>query len=272
MGIFHGTFPVMLTFDVDGETLWLNRDPKNAERPVTLSQGRYGPVAGVPRLLRLLKRHGIRATFFIPGWIAERYPDMVRAIDGDGHEVGHHGYLHEWPSRLTQDEEVTALHRGLEAIGKVLGRRPVGYRAPGWEFSAHTLSLLAEHGFLYSSNMMDADGPYMHPAQDSRAPLVELPVDWTLDDSSLYLFSLQLPSPKITPNAAVLDLWIGSFDGLYEDGTSCVLTVHPQLTGRPYRVAALEAFIAHVKGKPGTSFARCVDVAQAIRQSGGRGS
>jgi peptidoglycan/xylan/chitin deacetylase (PgdA/CDA1 family) len=263
-GIYGGQFPVMLTFDVDGETLWLNRDPQNAERPVILSQGRYGPTVGVPRLLRLLARFEIRATFFVPGWIVDRYPDMVRAIDGDGHEVGHHGYLHEWPGRVSAEEEVTALRRGIDAIEKVIGKRPVGYRAPGWDLSVRTIPLLVEYGFRYSSNMMDADGPYCHTLDGKMTDLVELPVDWALDDSSLYLFALQLPGAKLTPNPAVLDLWMGSFDGLYREGQSCVHTMHPQLTGKPYRTAVLEQFISHVRGQPGTTFARCVDVADAV--------
>lgn len=267
MRIYHGMFPIMLTFDLDGETLWLNRDPKNAERPVILSQGRYGPLVGVARILTILRRHQILATFFVPGWIAERYPDTLRAIAAEGHEIGHHGYLHEWPSRLSREEEVAALRRGLEAIERVTGARPVGYRAPGWELSAHTLGLLVEHGFAYSSNMMDADGPYEHVLDGHRTGLIELPVDWTLDDSSLYLYALQLPSPKLTPNSAVLELWTGSFDGLYQDGRSCVLTMHPQLTGRPYRARALEAFVAHVRARADAVFARCADVAAAVRET-----
>jgi peptidoglycan/xylan/chitin deacetylase (PgdA/CDA1 family) len=258
----RGKFPTMLTFDVDGETLWLNRDPRNSERPVTMSLGRYGPQTGVPKILRLLDRYEIKATFFVPGWVAERYPDMLRAVDSAGHEVGHHGYLHEWLDRIDPADEEPILLKGIQAIEGLIGKRPIGYRAPAWEFTPQTLGLLAKHGFLYSSNMMDADGPYRHPPEASSPGLIELPVEWTLDDSSLYLYSLQIPGSKLTPNEQVLSLWCGEFDGLYADGGSCVLTCHPQLSGRSYRLAAVEQFIQHVLAKPNTTFVRCADAAE----------
>lgn len=261
-----GKFPVMLTFDVDGEALWLNRDPQNAQRPVTLSLGRYGPVVGVPKILRLLERYGIKATFFVPGWIAEQYPDMVRSIDAGGHEVAHHGYLHEWLGRVDPGEEEAILVRGTEALTRVLGKRPLGYRAPAWETTPITMGLLEKHGFAYSSNMMDADGPYLHQVDGRATRLVELPVEWVLADTSLYLYSLQIPS-RIMPNEDVLSLWCGTFDGLYRDGGTCVLTLHPQISGRSYRLFALEAFIEHVQARANATFRRCIDVAESARSS-----
>jgi peptidoglycan-N-acetylglucosamine deacetylase len=252
----------MLTFDVDGETLWLNRDPQNAERPVTLSQGRYGPVTGVPKILKVLQRYGISATFFVPGWIAEHHPDVIRAVAAAGHEIGHHGYMHEWLTRVDPSQEEPILLKGIEAIERVVGERPVGYRAPAWETTPRTIGLLETHGFAYSSNMMDADGPYLHQVDGRPSRVIELPVEWTLDDTSLYLYSLQLPSAKLTPNEQVLSLWCGSFDGLYRDGQSCVHTMHPQITGRSYRLLALEAFIEHVLSKENVAFVRCIDAAE----------
>jgi peptidoglycan-N-acetylglucosamine deacetylase len=258
----NGKFPVMLTFDVDGETLWLNRDPQNAERPVTLSLGRYGPVTGVPKILRLLEQYEIKATFFVPGWIAEHHPEMLRKVDAAGHEVGHHGYLHEWLSRVDPDEEEPILLRGIEAIERIIGKRPVGYRAPAWETTPRTIGLLDRHGFAYSSNMMDADGPYRHEVDGRASRVIEFPVEWTLDDTSLYLYSLQIPSSKLTPNEQVLSLWCGSFDGLYRDGQSCVHTMHPQISGRSYRLQAVETFIKHVRERENTVFVRCIDAAE----------
>jgi len=256
------TFPVMLTFDVDGESLWLNRDPQNAERPVALSQGRYGPLTGVPKITRLLARYGIQATFFVPGWIAEQYPDMVKALVAEGHEVGHHGYRHEWLTRIEPAQEEPILIKGLEALEKTAGVQALGYRAPAWELTPRTLGLLERHGFVYSSNMMDTDAPYRHRIDGRPSRLVELPVAWTLDDSSMYLYSLQIPGSKLMANEEVLSMWCGEFDGLYADGGSCVLTCHPQLTGRSYRLAALERFVQHARRQPRVAFVRCIDAAE----------
>lgn len=259
----NGKFPVLLTFDVDGEALWLNRDPANANRPVVLSQGRYGPVTGVPKILKLLADHKISATFFVPGWIAEHYPDTVRMIVDGGHEIGHHGYLHEWLDRVPPEDEESILIRGIEIIERAAGARPVGYRAPAWVLTPRSIELLDRYGFKYSSNMMDADGPYRHRiGSDLPTGIIEFPVDWALDDTSLYLYALQIPGAKLTPNTQVLDLWCGSFDGLYETGASCVLTCHPQLTGRPYRLQALDAFIRHVLERDEVSFVRADTAAE----------
>jgi len=257
------SFPVMLTFDIDGETLWLNRDCENESRPVVMSLGSYGPKIGVRKIRDLLDEFAVRATFFVPGWIAERYPQMVAELDRDGHEVAHHGYLHEWLDGKSKLEEEEILKRGIDAIAQVLGKSPVGYRAPAWRLTVNSYDLLLDHGFKYGSNMMDADGPYIVRSGDKRQ-LVELPVSWSLDDSSLYLYDLQLPNPKLTSNEEVLSIWCGEFDGLYKDGSGCVLTVHPQLTGRSYRLQALRRFIEHARSRPRVRFMRCEDVAAAM--------
>lgn len=261
-------FPVMLTFDVDGESLWLNRDPANQYRAVALSQGRYGPKIGVPRILRLLEKYEIHATFFVPGWIAEKYSAMVAEIDSAGHDIGHHGYLHEWPDRIeSKEREEELLLKGIQALEQITGKRPIGYRAPGWEFSQHTLSLLAKHQFRYSSNMMDAEGPYLHQIDGKTSQIVELPVQWLIDDSAYALYSLQIPGSKQRPNSELFEIWSEEFDGLYEEGDCFVLTTHPQIIGRPSRIKLLEKFIQHAKDRPGVVFQRCIDTANTYLSS-----
>jgi peptidoglycan/xylan/chitin deacetylase (PgdA/CDA1 family) len=256
----------MLGFDVDGETLWTARDPSNVARPVTLSQGRYGPEVAMPRILDFLKRLDLRITFFVPGLVIERYPDLMRRILAEGHELAHHGYSHKWPDAMTQEEEREDFQRALDAFERVLGMRPVGYRSPAWEFSPWTTALLLEEGMRYSSNFMDRDRPYKHVVDARPTELVELPVQWLLDDAPFWLYSTRLPGRQIAAPEAVLSTWQGEFDALYaerERGTCFVLAMHPQISGRPYRVALLERLIEHIK-QHDVRFYRCDEAAEEL--------
>ncbi|MFQ5894201.1 MAG: polysaccharide deacetylase [Nitrospinota bacterium] len=236
----------MLSFDVDGETLWMARDPALERRPLHMGMGAYGPREGVPRILRFLDRYGLPATFFIPGWTAERYPDMVKAVVEAGHEVGHHGYLHEKPFFLSgPEEEERLLVRGLEALERVAGVKPKGSRTPSCDPSAHTMGLLAKHGILYHSNLMDADLPYHHPEG-----LVELPTCWPLDDFIFFGFSSIPPiGHGIRSPQEVYNIWVEEFEGVYEEGGFYNLMMHPQVIGRPHRMRMVERLVGHMLGK-----------------------
>ena len=168
------------TFDFDAEEAWLGEDPANADRPGVLSQGTYGAKWGVPLVLELLAQHGVRATFFVPGRVAERYPGRIEEIVAAGHELAHHGYTHTSPTTLTRDQERTELVKGLEVL-RAFSPEIIGYRSPSWDFSVNTEALLQELGFRYSSNFMDDLKPYRRAASD----LIELPVQWILDDAAI---------------------------------------------------------------------------------------
>lgn len=254
---------VCLTFDVDAESIWLGRDPANANRPGVLSQGTYSPKVAVPRILDLLARYGVRATFFIPGLDADNHPEMVRAIHAAGHEVGHHGYEHVQADPNRPDAEARALDRGSAALERLTGERPVGFRSPSWDFTASTLRLLDERGFRYSSNLMDDVLPYVHPGTG----IVELPVQWVLDDAPFFLFGLGQRERPIQPASHALEIWQEEFRGLYEWGALFNLTLHPQLIGRPGRLLMLEELIRFVRGFPGVWFATCAEVAEWWRSS-----
>ena len=228
------------TFDLDADTLWMAR---GVHEPVTLSQGRFGPVEALPRILAMLRGHEIRASFFIPAWVAERYPDAVRAIAEGGHEIGCHGDEHERVSDLPPEREEAILVRSLEVLTRLGGARPVGYRAPAWQLSSATLSLLGEHGFDYSSNMMDRLAPYLHPATGGR-PLVEIPVSWVLDDAPFFMFTGQR---SIQPPGPVLQGWLTEFEGITEARGVTNFTFHPQIIGRPSRLACLRELMDHVR-------------------------
>ncbi|HUP35825.1 MAG TPA: polysaccharide deacetylase [Candidatus Limnocylindria bacterium] len=231
------------TFDLDAETLWMAR---GVQEPVTLSQGRFGPVEALPRILALLRAHDIRASFFIPAWVAERYPDAVRAIVDGGHEIGCHGDEHERVSELPPDREEAILARSVEVLTRLGGTRPLGYRAPAWQLSAATIPLLVRHGFAYSSNMMDRLSPYLHPAVGGRA-IVEIPVSWVLDDAPYFMFTGQR---SIQPPGPVLQGWITEFEGITEVHGVTNFTFHPQIIGRPSRLACLRELMEHARRAP----------------------
>ncbi|ODR18842.1 polysaccharide deacetylase family protein [Mycolicibacterium porcinum] len=240
------TAAAAFTFDVDAESAVLWGDEGAAARMSVMSHQAYGPLVGIPRILDLLDRHQIPSTFFVPGHTAHRYPEAVRAIAAAGHEIAHHGYLHEQPTALTLQEEVDALDRGLDALAEVAGVRPVGYRAPMWDLSWHTPSLLAERGFLYDSSLMDADTPYELAVGDSS--LVEIPIQWALDDWEQYCYLPDISgSGLIESPRKAREIWQLEFDALCRVGACWVLTNHPFLSGRASRAAELDDLMRYVR-------------------------
>jgi len=240
-----------VTFDVDAESAILAVDKRYASRASTMSHQAYGPKVGVPRLLGVLERAGVRSTFFVPGFTARRYPDTVRAIVAAGHEVGWHNDLHEPPYSLSAEEERSIIERGAEVLEPLTGVRPRGYRAPWWELNERTPELLAAAGFAYDSSLMDDDIPY-RLATDAGT-LIELPVHWSLDDWEQYAF---LPEPDIGSQielpSKVLELWTGELDAMRDEGCLLVITMHPFLSGRPSRAKMLGEFLARVRERGDT--------------------
>ncbi|MBT6276450.1 MAG: polysaccharide deacetylase [Chromatiales bacterium] len=259
---------VMLTFDFDAETNWLARSPANLRRPGTLSQGTYGAKVGVPRILDLLREQALKATFFVPGWVAEHRRGRVEMILGDGHEVGHHGYLHKWVDPQDPQGELAEFTGGMEALA-TLGVRPVGYRSPAGETSSNLIRLLAEHDFTYDSSLMDDVFPYRHALADGDPGPVELPWHWSLDDVPYVSHSMQVMRPMFT-NDHILNIWQAEFRQIHEWGGLFDLVMHPQAIGRPSRLVMLAQMIAYMRDFPGVWFATGAEVAEAwLEQSDG---
>ena len=235
------------TFDVDAESAVLSASPGSETRAGIMSHQSYGPLVGVPRILSILQRHAVTATFFVPGFTAERYPRVIRDIVEAGHEVAHHGYLHEPLAGVDAETEAGYLDRGLETLERVAGVRPVGYRAPMWEPTWSTPRLLAERGFLYDSSLMDADVPYELTVSGVRGvgSVVEIPIQWALDDWEQYCFLPGVSGEGLieSPTKAE-EIWTLELDALRDVGGCFVLTNHPFLTGRPSRAAVLDRLIS----------------------------
>ena len=252
---------VIMTFDVDGVSGALNQDPDSGRFPGLMSLREYGPTVAMPRILELLERHGIPASFYIPGYVAETHEEMVRQIAERGHEIAHHGYMHEPPNTLSKEREAEILDRGSDVIERITGKRPKGYRAPGAELSEHSVALLAERGFTYDSSLMGDDVPYLIDGGGHQ--IVEVPLHWEMDDVAYFNYapSLQIRQFMATPDH-VYQVWSAAFEGAHHYGRSLVPTMHPYVIGRPGRLRMLERLIQYMQGFTGVTFMRAVDVAE----------
>jgi peptidoglycan-N-acetylglucosamine deacetylase len=279
-------FSVCLSFDFDALSVWIAGSllpPGAAEPvgPVALSRGEFGAYA-LPRILELLERYRARSTFFVPGHTAVAYPDHARMIRDHGHEIGHHGWVHEAPAGLDLAQEREMFERGFEALDRVCGVRPIGYRSPG-EFSASTVSLLAEYGFRYDSSCLGRDfTPYRLRSGDAwntsepfrfgtETNVVEVPWSWHLDDFP-YFEHVPGFSTRLASVEHVYTAWLEEFHYGYDhhDGGVIVFTMHPQVIGRGPRLRMLERLLDHIRGCPGAVFEPVCDVALRFAASAER--
>lgn len=250
----------VLTFDLDAESPLLAAGAHHARDLSAMSHQAYGPRVGVPRIVELLRRHDVTATFFVTGWVAEHWPDQVRLVVDSGHEVALHSHTHRPLVSLTEVEQRDDLERGLAALD-ALDIEPVGYRAPNWQLTRETLERLPAAGIHYDSSLMDDDRPYV--IQADQGAVAELPVHWCLDDWEQYCyvpgtgFGSQIETP-----AKVLELWTAELDAMRETGSLCVVTCHPFLSGRPSRALVIGRFIEFVRDRGDVELCTAGEVAR----------
>jgi peptidoglycan/xylan/chitin deacetylase (PgdA/CDA1 family) len=254
---------VCLTFDFDAESLWLAREPANADRLATHSQGRYGAKVGVPKILELLRQEDLKGTFFTPGWTVDAHPAKVEMILKDGHELGHHGYVHYWPDAEKPAQMLEEVDRGFDAMQRRFGVRPVGYRPPGSESCHYLLELLTRRGILYNSCFKDDIHPYRHVLRDGSPGPIELPEHPSLDDWGYGTSHLRFPRPIFGADH-VLGIWQDEFRMIREWRGLYVLVMHPQVTGRPMRMAILRSFIAFTRQFDDVWYATGREIAEAF--------
>ena len=255
---------VLLSFDVDNDTIAVAR---SAEPSIgAMSQGEYGARVGLRRVVDLLDRHEIPASFFIPAVSLVLRPDMVGVIQASGrHEFGVHGWIHELNSALDAETERGLVVRAVDYLEQATGSRPVGYRAPSWDFSPATLGIIRELGFLYDSSLMADDRPYELLQNGEPTGVVELPVEWILDDAPL----LNPRGDRYTPPRELLQVYIDEFDKAYEEGTMFLLTMHPHIIGHRSRMVILEALIDHIRARGDVWFATHEQVARYVKDQAG---
>ena len=253
---------VALSFDSDHESGELR---EGGTSPGRLSQGQYGARVAVPRLLKLLGKYQIRASFFVPAVIAQLYPDEQRRVVGEGHEIGIHGWIHERNSTLPPEAERDLQMRSCDMLERIAGVRPVGIRTPSWDFSPHTLAITREMGLLYDSSLMADDDCYELLLDREPTGVVELPVEWIRDDAVYFNMNRYLALRPYTAPSAVLEIFRREFDAAYAESGLFQLTMHPHITGHRSRIWLLEELIRHISGHPGVWFATHAEIARYAR-------
>ncbi len=258
---------VVLSFDFDAESGFLFREPEKARRSLgDLEERRFGPRVGVDRILRLLDRLKLRASFYIPGWTVEHYPAPSKRIRDAGHEIGAHGNMHEAVGFLDAAQEEAIMQQQLAILRDGLGVTPAGYRSPSWDVNVWTPGILKRHGFFYDTSLMGNDIPYEIESEDG--PLVEVPVQWLLDDAPLFRHVYGSTNAIADPGR-VLQMWSKEFAGMHAENGCFVLTCHPFVSGRASRIALLEDLVTYMRRFRGVWFTTCEEVARW--HAGGQG-
>ena len=270
---------------VDAVAGWLG-SYGGEDSPMDISRGVFAGEVGIPRLLEFFRRHELPSTWFFPGHSLESFPRQAEAVVQAGHEIGMHGYSHENPLSLSRDQEQAVLHRCIELVERVAGRRPAGYVAPWWELSEHSVELLLDAGVKYDNSLMHDDHtPYYAPVGEhwtkidfsqpadswmkpyqpgTRSDLIELPASWYLDDLPPMMFIKANPNSHgfVSPRD-IEQLWRDQFDWVYREMDYAVylLTIHPDVSGRPHVLLMLERLLAHISSHPGVRWTTFEEVA-----------
>lgn len=268
---------VALGFDFDAVSIWLHSFDF-VDSPTKHSRGTYGAEVATPRLLDLLDRLEVPATWFTPGHTIDSFPEICGEVHDRGYDIQHHGWRHTNPASFeTKEDEKADVERAIESIRDLTGEEPSGYRSPYWDFSSNTLDILQELGFEWDSSLMGNDFQTYYLRENWKADpdeayevgeetdILEFPVSWHRDDWPPFQFILGADSQGGAPDEKqIFDMWREQFDWMYDnmDDGVFALTMHPQVIGQPPRTLYLEELIRHMQSKPGVEFKLLDDIAQ----------
>lgn len=255
-----------ITFDMDADSLIHVSRPKDGhDRLYPISMGRYGPTVGIPRILETYRKFGLKQSFFIPAWCIEQYPEAVDEILKGGHEIGHHGLIHEDPIETKGKAQTIAFEKALAIHIKRIGKAPRGYRAPVYNITQQVIDLLVANEFLYNSSLMGDDIPYL--LKTKKGDLWEAPVHWGTDDWPPFAHYAEIDymMPVKAPSEGLEAFW-EEFDAQYEAGGFWMGIWHPFLTGRLARWRQVEQWLEHTLKTRSVWFAPLEDIIGHVKK------
>ena len=249
---------VILGFDMNSTSSFnTGTAPPNA-----LQQAEFGAESGFPRLIKLLDKHNLPATFFVPPVTAMMYPDILPTIlKGKRHEVAMHGWIHEAYATLPEAEQRRLLTQSIEYLTKATGKRPVGFVPPGANTSVVTFKVARELGVEYVK-AYGSDDPYELMFDGKPSGLIGVPGDWNLNDITYLGENGALPDPK-----AMFELWRQEFDETLKEGGVMFVTMHGEASGRRTAAARLDELLTYMQSKPGVWFATAQDVVNYAKKA-----
>lgn len=258
-------FAVALSFDSDHET---NELREGGESIGKLSHGQYGARQGIPRILDLLKRHGVPASFYVPAVTAMLYPDEQRRVVAEGHEIGIHGWIHERNSVLPEAAERDLMMRSAEVLETITGVRPVGIRTPSWDFSPFTLAITRDMGLIYDSSLMADVDCYELLLDGQNTGVIELPVEWMRDDAVYFNMNRYAGLRPYTPPEGVFDIFRRELEAAAQEGGIFQLTMHPHMIGYRSRIWIIDELIRLAKSLGPVWFATHADIVRHAKAHG----
>lgn len=255
---------VALSFDSDHESSELREGGRSIGR---LAWGQFGNRVGIPRILALLERHDVRASFYVPAVVALLHPDEQRRIVAAGHEIGIHGWIHELNSILPEADERDLMLRSLDTIEGITGARPYGLRCPSADFSENTLALMGELGLEYDSSLGADEDCYELVLHGEPTGIVEVPFEWVRDDAVYFMMNRAQGLRPYTPPMDVLDIFRRELDAAHADGALFELTMHPHVISYRSRIWIVDELIRHAKSLGDVWFATHGEIARFARDN-----
>ncbi|KIW56361.1 hypothetical protein PV05_05026 [Exophiala xenobiotica] len=266
--------------DVDAVSGWINTRDGSPANPTDVSRGVFGATVGIDRLLKLWDRYGIKTTWFVPAHSIESFPEQLAKVRDAGHEIGLHGYTHEFVSTLSEQQQKDVLSKSIQVLTDFTGKHPKGWTAPAWSTSKETIKLLEEFGIEYDHSFMHHDSQlyycpdgtedwtetdvaksateWMKPMTAIKpSSVVEVPANWHLDDWPPFQLSLKQASTHGYVDPYVIErLWKDQFSFLYREHDTFVfpMSIHPQVSGKPQVMLMHERIIEWINEHEGVEW------------------